>query len=392
MNAVRGAPLREHPMSPRRTPPEDAAFRFALASPADNAELLQFSRAAEMPGALRVVLDRTPDYFDALRVEGRLNEALVCRDAGSGRLIAVGHRSIKPMYVDGVVAPVGYLGGLRVAADARNARLLTQGYAHLRALQADRPARFHLTTIMEDNAPARNVLLSHRLGLPAYRDFGRFCCVATNLHGGEPSRAQPELTLRRATAADAAAIVGFLRREGSSRQFFPEYTEQDFGQPGGLLQHLGWEDVFLACCKAELIGMLAAWDQRSFRRWRIAGYAPWLRVLRIPLNLAGRFRRTPALPRPGRPLDCCVLSLICIKGDNRDVFRSLLGEVMRTGRDRCAFYLAGLHERDPLLPELLARPHVPLYSRLYVVAWEGEADAVRALDRTRVPYLETGSL
>jgi hypothetical protein len=236
------------------------------------------------------------------------------------------------------------------------------------------------------------VLLSRRLGLPVYHDFGRFCCVATNLRGGEPSRAQPGLTLRRASGADAAAVIGFLHREGGSRQFFPEYTEQDIGQPGGLLHHLEWRDVFLAIRGAELVGVLAAWDQRRFRRWRIASYASWLRALRIPLNLVALLQRKPALPRPGQSLDCCVLSLICIKDGNRDVFRSLLGEVTRTGRDCCAFFLAGLHERDPLLPELLSRPHVPLYSRLYVVAWEDEADAVRAMDRTRVPYLETGSL
>ena len=34
---------------------------------------------------------------------------------------------------------------------------------------------------MEDNVPARKVLLSQRLGLPAYHDLGRFCCMALSL-------------------------------------------------------------------------------------------------------------------------------------------------------------------------------------------------------------------
>jgi hypothetical protein len=45
-----------------------------------------------------------------------------------------------------------------------------------------------------------------------------------------------------------------------------------------------------------------------------------------------------------------------------------------------------------LLPELQARPHFPLPSRLYVAAWEDGETAVKNLDPGLVPYLELGSL
>jgi hypothetical protein len=461
------------------TPVRTGRFHFDLATATDESALREFARGMEMPGAIRFVFEREPDYFDALRVEGRESEVLVCREAETGRVVAAGHRSIKLLFVNGEVSPAGYLSGLRLEESVRNGRILARGYAFLRERHADQRAPFYLTTIMEDNEHAKAILLSGRGGLPRYHDFGRFCCMAVGrqpgslpdpaaahvghepagglvgrdsflraavanrrvrvlpdgahgvtrptlrfmgslrsllrMHRGlEPDRAalprvradrqvslgafigsgdgsNANIRVRRATPGDGPGIVEFLRREGRSRQFFPQYDLEDFGTPGGLLSCLAWEDVFVAFRGGELVGVLAAWDQRPFRQWRITGYAPWLRFLRTPFNLVSALRGIPPLPRAGAPLDYFVLSLICVRQNDRAVFAALLDEVMREKR-HYAFFLAGLHERDPLLPELLARPHFPLPSRLYVVAWEDGEEAVRTLDRRLVPYLELGSL
>jgi hypothetical protein len=369
-----------------------ARFRFGLATPEDNRELLQFSLDAAMPGAIRFSFDRTPDYLAALCVEGRHFEVLVCRESQTKRLVATGHRSIKPTFVDGEAAALGYLSGLRVDPTARSGQLLARGYAFLRALHACGPARFYLTTVMEENRRAKEVLLSGRLGLPTYYDLGRFCCVAASLAGHNRVCSNSDVCVRPATAADGPAVVQFLNREGHSRQFFPEYRLEDFGQPSGLLACLEWKDVFLAVRGNDLVGVLAAWDQRALRRWRVTGYAPWLRFLRGPLNLVAGLRGMPRLPRPDCTLDYFVLSLICIRQNDCGVFHALLENILREKWIQYAFFLAGLHERDPLLSALLARPHVPLPSRLYAVAWEDGAKAVQKLDRQRVPYLELGAL
>jgi hypothetical protein len=378
--------------TPGGRPRSQEALHFSLATPQDNAELQLFSRHAEMPGAIRFCFDRTPNYLDALRVEGRHTQVLVCREGPAGRIVATGHRSIKPVFVNGNVAPVGYLSGLRVEPTARNGRLLAHGYTFLRNLHKEQPAQVCLTTIMEDNQQAKEVLLSGRLGLPGYHDFGRFCCMAASLQTKSDYLPNSELIVRPATLADASAVVEFLNREGRSKQFFPQYRPEDFGVPGRLLSHLEWNDVFLAFRRNELLGVVAAWDQRVLRRWRVSGYNPWLRLLRFPLNLAAKLRGKPLLPKPGVAPHYFILSLICIRENDGTVFRTLLETVLREKRPRYAFFLAGLHERDPLLPDLLARPHFPLPSRLYVVAWEENAEAVQKLDRGRVPYLELGGL
>jgi hypothetical protein len=245
---------------------------------------------------------------------------------------------------------------------------------------------------MEDNLPAKAVLLSGRGGLPGYHDFGRYCCMALSLQSRSAGSGRSGIRVRRASAADGPAIIGFLNREGRSRQFFPKYQVEDFGAPKGLLSHLQWEDVFLAFRGDDLIGVVAAWDQREFRQWRVTGYDSWLGLLRIPFNLVAMVRKMPLLPKPALPLDYFILSLACVQGNDRSVFKVLLEKVVREKRRHYTFFLAGLHERDPLLAELLARPNFPLPSRLFVVAWEDEAGEVQKLDRELVPYLELGSL
>jgi hypothetical protein len=368
---------------------EDRRFRFEVATPADNAELLEFGAQAEMSGAIRLSFDRSPDYFAALRVEGRHTDVLVGRELKTGRLVATGHRSIKNAFVNGSAAAVAYLSGLRVGQTARSASFLSQGYARLNALRVEHPAPFHLTTIMEDNTPAKKVLLSKRLGLPAYHDLGRFCCMALSLRGN--SQAPPGLSIRRASVADATLVVGFLNREGRAKQFFPEYSVADFGSSNGLLPALEWKDVFLAFHGPTLAGIVAAWDQQRFRRWQVTGYAPWLSWSRHLLNLGANLRRKPPLPPLRTALNYFDLALVCIRDNNRNVFKALLDEVKRAYRGRYAFFLAGLHERDVLLPELMDRPHVPLTSRLYAVTWDHESETRQNLD-DRVPYLELGSL
>ena len=370
----------------------NGSYRFEVASPADEPALRAFSRSVDMPGAVRFSFEREPDYFGALCVEGRQSEVFVCRETKTGHVRATGHRSIKPVFVNGQSMPVGYLSGLRLEEAVRNGQILGRGYHFFRERHGDGRVPFYLTTIMEDNRHATAALISGRCGLPKYDDFGRFCCMAMSLNSRDAARVNTDLRVRTAGPDDASTVIAFLQSEGRSRQFFPEYQVADFGMAGGLLAHLKWGDVFLVFHGDELVGVAAAWDQRGIRRWRVTGYANWLHALRLPFNLLAKMRRIPRLPKPGSTPDYFILSLVCIRSNDREAFAALLEEMVRQKRRQYAFFLAGLHERDPLLPVLLARPHFPLPSRLYVAAWEDGDAAVQKLDRGLVPYLELGSL
>ena len=369
-------------------------FRFQIAKPGDDAELREFASKISMPGAIQLSSEREPSYFDALAVEGSASEVLICRDEQTGRVVATGNRSIKSMFVNGKPVPVGYLSGLRIDESTRNGRVLYAGYQFLREIHGDGRAPFYLTTILEGNVVAKNLFVKPRSRLPYYHDCGRFECMALSFRrrsADAPSRSG--ICIRPATAADVRMIVDFLQSQGKCRQFFPVYQTDDFASLNGLLKGLLWESVFLAFKDGELVGTMAAWDQRHFRQWRISGYGGWMRLMRLPYNLLARFSGVPRLPRGGDALNFFILSLICVRKDDRRVFSALLDEIVRQNEGHYSFFLAGMHESDSLLQELRGfSQHYPIPSRLHVVSWEEDEDWFTKLESSRIPYLELGSL
>jgi len=366
--------------------------RVELAKPSDDMGLRKVFRETPMPGAVQIAYLREPSFFEALQVEGWYNEVLIGRDDENGCMVGLGTRSIKTAFINGHRSPLGYLSSLRLAEEYRGGTNLARGYRILRERHQDGRTKLYVTTIMEDNTVARKILTSHRAGLPAYHDYGQFCCMAISLQQKLRSASSKALEIRLATREEVPAIIEFWQQEGTRKQFFPEYSAADLLSSEGLLRGLELEDIFLAFSGEELVGTMAAWDQKSFRQSVVRGYNRRLTFLRLPYNGVARLLGYPILPRPGSTLDYFNLSLICIQEDDPQVFGSLLAQMIRRYQSRYSLFMAGLHERDPLLPVLRQYHHFPYVSRLYVVCWEDGQEDFENLDDWRVPYLELGAL
>jgi hypothetical protein len=365
-------------------------IEIEVATEADNEELLRLMAEVDMPGSVRVAYCRSPSFFDALRVEGRTRQVIVGRDTRSGRLAGMGSRSSKPMYVNGVMMEVGYLSSLRVAEEYRRTPNLARGYEKLRTLHEDGKARIYLSTVLNGNFPARR-LTTGRGRLPAYHDVGEFRSLAIALRQFVGAGTSGRVRIRPATRDDVPLLAHFLNDEGRRRQFFPAYSPGDFFRGDGLLPGLFPEDVWMAFSSGRLEGVVAGWDQKAFRRSVVTGYGPWLRGVRMLYNGYAWGAGLPQLPPVGGVLNYCYLALVCIRGDDGGTFSALLERLARSRRGACSFLMAGMHERDPLLPALLRLRHWEYPSRLYVVCWpDGEALLAELDDR--VPYLELGSL
>ena len=250
----------------------------------------------------------------------------------------------------------------------------------------------YLSTIMEDNLPAKDRASSGRGGLPGYHDFGQFRCIAVSLQSRGADRGRSEIRVRHASAADGLAIIEFLDREGRSRQFFPQYQVEDFGAAGGLLSHLQWEDVFLAFRGDDLIGMVAAWDQRAFRRWRVTGYVAWLGLLRIPFNRRGEVQADASSAETGFAAQLFHPLFGLCSGQRSLRLQGFIGGGHPRKRAALRFLSSWLTRAGFVAGGIAGAPQFPMPSRLYVVAWEEDAGAVQKLEPELVPYLELGSL
>jgi hypothetical protein len=369
-------------------------FDFALAAPSDDGDLRRVLSSTPMDGRIRVAFAREPSYFAASAVDGTTVQVGVCRDRATGRVVGMGSRAISRRYVNGQPRRVGYLSGLRLLPEYRGqGRLLARGYQFLRQLHADNAAEFYLTTIAEDNDEAIRLLTGGRAGLPIYHPCGRYFTMVMNTKPCS-NRLMPDsdMRYRTSTKADRSMILEFLHSHGPSRQFFPAYDQCDLFNETGLLKGLRPDDIILAIRRDELIGLLAAWDQRSFKQTLVCGYAGWLAFLRPLYNAYAWFARRPMLPRRGSAVDAAVAAIPVVRSDDCAVFATLLGlQINRLASQGIRRFLVGLHEDDSLLP--IARKYATheYVTRLYVVAWPDELKVLNQLNG-RVPYLELGCL
>ncbi|HYT87263.1 MAG TPA: hypothetical protein VEL76_00955 [Gemmataceae bacterium] len=368
-------------------------FRFDLATEADDADLRDVLARTPMGGTVAVTFRREPSYFRAAAVDGIFRQVIACRDTETGRVIGFGMRAVRPVYVNGEPAAVGYLGGLRGLPEYRNRGLLARGYAFLRQLHADGRTPFYLTTIAEGNDVALAVLTSGRAGLPTYHFAGLYQTAAVPLPRRRmgPACARGDVSIEAACAEDLPEVLAFLHTEGRRRQFFPCYRPEDFFTLDGTLLDLEPGQLLLARRGGRLIGTLAGWDQHRFKQVIVNGYTGVLRWLRPVINLAARFTGAPRLPPPGGELRYLTAALSLVAGDEPAVFAALLDRLRHQAAGRYDYLLVGLHEMDPLLAVVRACRARWYTTRLYLVCWP-DGEAARQALTDRVPYLELGTL
>jgi len=356
----------------------------------DDAALRRLLAESPMDGSIRVAFEREPSYFGAARVQGRFCQVILGRDADTGEPVAVGSRTIKPVFVNGQPRDVGYLSDLRVRAAYRGRSVLARGYRLLRELHGDGRADLYYTVIAADNARALGTIASGRAGLPAYRDLGSFRSPAINLGRRKPPL-EAGVDLVAGTPALLDGIVDCLNEHGRAKQFAPVYARDDFECPGRF-PGFRVEDFVAARRGGRVVGTIGRWDQRDFKQTRVVGYRGPLRLLRPIVNLGAPVLGWPRFPRPGEPLRSCYAGFLAVEGNDVGVFRALLRHVYNgaVGGPH-AYLLLGLHEADPLRAALDDYRCSPYRGRLFCVHFEDGAAAYRALDG-RIPHVELATL
>lgn len=357
-------------------------MRFALATEAQEPELRRLLAADPMPGPFRLIYARDPDFRQALGVQGTTTQVLAALEGD--RVVGMGVRAILPVHLNGKPREVGYLGGLRSLLSARRGLGLAKGFRFLRDLHGDGRVPGYLTTILEGNPEAMDLLRSRRAGLPHYLDLGRFltCALLPSRRRG-PVR---DFEILRPPQVPLPEVLAFLREQARLRPFGAVFGED---LTGPWFRGFREEDCFVAQRNGVILGVVGAWDQSAYKQVRVAGYAPWLRLARPVLNLALGAAGWPRLPQPGRPVPQKTLAFIAIREDDPGVFRALVQAVLREQR---GFLTVGLHERDPLRAGLRGLPGIPYASRLFWVCWEEGLDTFRGLDLERAPMLELARL
>ena len=360
---------------------------FQAASAADDADLRQLLRDNPMQqGGLTLSFRREPSYFAACSVLGQSAEVFVGRDNQTGALAGVGARYRFPAYINGQAQNIVYLADLRVQTAYRNSIHLRRAYQFLRQRHAADPAPVYTTMILQDNRAALATIAAQRAGLPPYHPQGTVHTPLILLGRQKPALAAP-CAIRRATAADWAAIVAFLNRENARYQFAPVYHENDLTNER--LREMQPENIFISEAGGAIVGTLALWQQSAFRQIHIDAYRGAWRLIRPVYNALARLTPLAPLPRAGEALKYAYLSLMAVQNDDLAVFRALLRHAYRASHGTGLHYLIGAyHERHPLRPAFADYAGIPSGGQLFTVQFDGEPYPLDG----RVPYIDAAAI
>ncbi len=340
----------------------DGPYRFARATPGDTDEINRLLAENPMDGRVQVSLEHAPDPFAADFGLSDNHVAILARHQG-GQAVGYCERTTWDAFVNGAPAKLPYLGALRVAEAHRSRiRVLRGGFAALRDAERPDEAGFALTSVAEDNAPARRVLTAGIDGLPRYTELGRFVTLFLRARRGAlPAGIRP------ARAEDLPRIAALLNRVGRTRNFAPVWSAESLAALGR--SGLTPGDFLLAEEAGEITGCAALWDQSTRRQAVVRGYAGPLGRFRPLANAVAPFTGMPHMPAVGERIKQAAISHLAAR-DGRLVAPLLAGLRGRAYRRGIATLFLGLPASDPTLETIRKRMRaVELVTRLYAVHW-----------------------
>jgi hypothetical protein len=345
------------------------------ATDADNAALVALAAACPMRGDLTMCVDRAPDFFALVRLEGERWRVGVA-DA-EGTVVGCVAASERATYVDGSPRRTAYLGDLKVhpahrggfAADALEqfAREACRGYGGDDFLG--------LVTVLGGNRSMERRAAGPR-GLPMLTRFATLHVHAIPLLWPRPTSVAG-LTVRPARDEDVDEMGALWARLAPARQLAPVLDAERLrawlrDAPG-----LSIDDYLVARrAGGRIAGFVALWDQRAIKQLRVLGYSLRLALARGALNALAPLAGTPRLPRAGGVLPSLAALHLCVPSSEPAVLRALLLHGYAAHRTSGHLFLTlALDRRDPLrsaLRGLLAQPTVvDAYATTPAGRWTG---------------------
>lgn len=333
-----------------------------------------------MPEEIEMLYKKEPNFFYSIEIQGFKSEVLVAYNE-KNEIVAMGSRSLKKAYINNIPQTLGYLSSLRIKDNARHLHILSDGYKKMKELIMDvTPPYMHLTTIIEDNKSALAALAwknKHKF-IPNYFDIGRI-----NTYIIFPffrKKVYRDYTIKNGNSQNIDDIVAFLNKEGPKKQFFPQYTKEYFTN----LRGFKLSDFYVAYFQGKIVGVLAKWDQTSFKPVVLKKYHGKMKWIKKFLG--------HKLPDENDELEHIYLAFNVIENNNPLIFKALLAKIYNdVYKSFIKYFVISFHEKDALQKALNGYIKIIYKSRLYVADYKSD-DEIKSLIDNRVPYIEVATL
>jgi GNAT superfamily N-acetyltransferase len=311
------------------------------ADQADNDGLIDLVRACPMKGNIAMLFERSPDFFALSRIQGDGARVCVIDDHEPGRIAAVAAMArFHQVYVDGEPRSADYACDLRVRPEYRGTGLYRHVYDFMVQSSLDEGADLGFTTVMKGR------IVEGRAGVIPYRHITTLRNFT--VHFLLPKKPVAGVQVRPATSTDIPEMVDLWNRLNSQKQFAPVWTVEGFKAKLAMCPGLSIGDYRLAFRGDTLVGLLAIWDQDSFKRMVVlsfSGSAVWMRRFYNPVaGLLG----VGKLPAAGNAMSYAYATQLCAETaeDLQALYVHAYNELR--GPQYC-FISTMLDLRDPLI-------------------------------------------
>jgi len=329
-------------------------MKVRLANIADNQNLLALSRSAPMESNLAVNVERAPDYFQLANLQG--DDARVFVAEQDGVIKGAVGCCLREVVLLGRRTLIGYIGGIKVAAEARKGltsfRLMNAVADHLRTT----PIEVAIVITMENNA-AMAPILAGRLGMPPFHLLGQF-----NLNYIWPlfkPRVSAHYLIRPLREDDleplAHLFTGFFQNYALTVEWTPARLSALLKQP-----NFGPGNILIAEEDGRPVAALSFWDQLAFKQTIVAQYGGWLKTV------ASLLKSFKFLPAEGEPFNELNLRHLVYEDGKSLAARDLIRFLINEKRQQYRLFRFGFHQNSRLGTLLSGYPHLKVPLNCYL--------------------------
>ncbi|HOT26949.1 MAG TPA: hypothetical protein PLU72_02095 [Candidatus Ozemobacteraceae bacterium] len=323
-----------------------------------------------------------PSFFQALAAQGDEHHLVYSRREVDGELMSIGIRSLRPAWIEGAPARLAYIHHLRVHPDHRGGTLLARGYQAFREVSRAFPAPLTVTSILEGNAAARDVLANPagRGPLPGYLRLSGYLTALFPLRGpggrwprrGRRIRTPFACEIRPLTGDDIPALRTLAERFGRTGDgaWWSPPDGAAWG-PQSLWPGLRVNDVLGAFAGNALVAAVGVWNRSETQQIRLSDLHPVLSAIRRVWEAGGALWGRCPLPAEGGEVPHRLLDPWAVEpGWERRVMPALLDAALDAARREGALFAAwGVAEGHPAKPAADRFFYFPYASSLFTVAW-----------------------
>ncbi len=348
-------------------PPDHRDPRWATAH--DDARLRRFVGSVPIHGQVSYCLEREPDYFRLLRLQGDPARAALIE--ANGEIVAMAACAVQALSFSGRMERVLYTCDARVHP-AHRGQGLFRAIVELTLSEIDAMgAVAAYTLILKGNRAMQPMIATGVAGM-------RFHPLATirnfTLFRGNQRRIPAGTAVRCASMADLPAMVWLWNQQDGQRDLRPGLTVEGLRGKFARMPGFGIESFRIVERGGEVTGFAAAWDPHPLKQVRLLDLSTPLRMVRGLYNPLARAMRRAPLPRFGEHLRFAYVTHLCASRA-QDV-QALLARFDNELRGTPFMYLdLALDVRDPHMQALRGIARSSLDFELFLITWEGGARA-----------------